>query len=290
MILVTGATGQLGGAVVRQLLARTEAAGVAVLVRDPGKAAGLAQRDISVRVGDYGDPGSLARAMDGVDRVLLVASNDFQQRLRQHQNVIDAARAAGVGLLGFTSRSLNDLASSQNAMMRDYFETEARIRDSGVPAVIFRNALYLDTLPVSLGGPAVFTAGIRAPAGQGRVAFALRREMGEATANAMLDHPGGDHTYVLAAPQAYSYDDIAQALSEISGAAVSYTPVSDDEFAAQAIDRGVPEPVARRFAGFFGDIRGNQLDQTSTDLQTLLGRAPATLKDGLAELFPPAAA
>jgi uncharacterized protein YbjT (DUF2867 family) len=120
---------------------------------------------------------SLARAMAEVDRVLLIATSDFQHRMQQHQNVIDAAKAAGVKLLGFTSRSLNDMVRAENAMMRDYLQTEALIRESGVPALIFRNALYLDTPPVSLGGPAVFTAGIRVPAGQGAVADALRREM-----------------------------------------------------------------------------------------------------------------
>lgn len=289
MILITGATGQLGAAVVRQLLARTDASNIAVLARDPGKAAGLEQQGVSVRLGEYGDTSSLARAMKGADRVLLIASSEFGQRMQQHQNVIDAAQAAGAGLLGFTSRSLKDMEASQNAMMRDYFETEARIRHSGVPAVIFRNALYLDTLPVSLGGPAVFKTGIRVPAGQGAVAYALRREMGEATANAMLGHSGGDRTYVLAAPQAYTFDHVAQALSEISGSAVTYTSVSDNDFVAHAAGQGIPEQMARHLIGFFADVRDNQLDETSTDLQVLLGRAPASLKDGLAELFAPPA-
>ena len=95
---------------------------------------------------------SLARAMAEVDGVLLIATSDFQDRMQQHQNVIDAAKAAGVKLLlGFTSRSLNDTVGPENAMMRDYLQTEALIRESGVPALIFRNALYLDTPPVSLG-------------------------------------------------------------------------------------------------------------------------------------------
>jgi NAD(P)H dehydrogenase (quinone) len=289
MLLITGATGQLGTAVVRQLLACTDSAEIAVLVRDPGKAADLQRQGVSVRVGDYGDAYSLARAMKGIDRVLLFASNQYQQRMRQHQNVIDAARAADVELLGFTSRSLGDMTGSQNAMMRDYFETEERIRQSGVPAVIFRNALYLDTLPVSLGGPAVFAAGIRVPAGHGAVAYALRRELGEATANAMLDHSGGDRTYVLAAPRAYTFEDVANALSEIAGSTVTYISVSDDDFVAHATGHGVPEPMARHLVGFFADVRHNLLDQTSTDLHTLLGREPASLKDGLAELFVPQA-
>jgi len=291
MLLVTGATGQLGTSVMRQLLARTDASEIAVFVRDPAKAASLEQQGVSVRAGEYGDPGSLARAMKDVDRVLLIASSEFQQRARQHQNVIDAARNAGVELLGFTSRSLRDPASSQNTMLHDYFETEDSIRKSGLPAVIFRNALYLDTLPLFLGGPAVFEAGIRLPTGQGVTAFALRREMGEATANAMLDHSGGDRTYVLAAPQAYTFDDVAEVLSAISGATVTYTSVSDDDFVAHAVKVGVPEQLARHLTDSFADIRDGQLNETSTDLQTLLGHAPASLKEGLTELFtPPASA
>jgi NAD(P)H dehydrogenase (quinone) len=290
MILVTGATGQLGTAVVRQLLARTGASRIAVLARDPAKAAGLERRGVSVRAGEYGDTGSLARAMKGVDRVLLIASSEFRQRAQQHQNVIDAARAANVELLGFTSRSLRNADSSRNTMLRDYFETEARLRESGVPAVIFRNALYLDTLPVFLGGPAVFTTGIRLPTGQGQVAFALRREMGEAAANAILDHPGGDRTYVLAAPRAYTFGDAARALSEISGSIVTYASVSDDEFVAHAVRSGVPEAMARHLTESFADVRDNQLGETSTDLRALLGRDPVPLRDGLAELFTPPAA
>jgi NAD(P)H dehydrogenase (quinone) len=289
MILITGATGNLGAAVIDRLLARTDPSDVAVLVRDADKAAGLAQQGVSVRVGDYSDPNSLAQAMEGVDRVLLIASNQFQQRAQQHKNVLDAVKAAGVELLGFTSRSLKQPEQSGNVMLHDYFETEAQIRQSGVPAVIFRNALYLDTLPFFLGGPAVFNQGIRLPTGNGRVAFALRREMGEAAANAMLDHTGPNRTYVLAGPNAYSFDDVAQALSEISGHTVPYTSVSDHEFVTHAATLGVPEQIARHLIDSLHDIRDNQLDETSTDLETLLRRRPTSLRDGLAELFTPLA-
>ena len=111
--------------------------------------------------------------------------------------------------------------------------------------------------------------------------------MGEATANAMLDHSGRDRTYVLAAPQAYTFDDVAHALSELSSSTVTYTSVSDDDFVAHATGQGIPEPMARYLVGFFADVRGNLLDETSADLQALLGRAPASLKEGLAELFTP---
>ena len=145
MILVTGATGQLGSAVVDRLLQRIDAADVAILARDPAKAEDLAGRGVSVRTGDYDDTASLARAMDGVDRVVMVASNQPQRRVQQPQDVIDAAAGAGVSVFGFTSRSLNDIESSRNQLMRDYFDTEELIQRSGVQSLIFRNALYLDS-------------------------------------------------------------------------------------------------------------------------------------------------
>jgi NAD(P)H dehydrogenase (quinone) len=285
MMLVTGASGQLGSAVVRRLLERADAAEVAVLVRDERKATDLAGRGVAVRVGDYDDVAALDRAMIGVDRVLLIAGNDPQRRVQQHQNVIDAAVQAGVALIGFASRSLRDVQASKNSLMGDYFETEDRIRRSGLPHVLFRNALYLDTVPVYVGGSRVFETGIRLPAGDGRVAYALRREMGEALANAMLDHAGADRTHVIAASRAYTFDDVAAALTEISGRTVDYVQVSDEDYVAATVRAGVPEPLARRFLGFYFDIRDDQLDQTSTDLQTLLGREPATLQEGLRELF-----
>lgn len=285
MMLVTGATGALGSAVVGRLLERTDTAEVAVLVRDERKAAALAGRGVSVRVGDYDDTAALDRALIDVERVLLIAGNDPLRRVQQHQNVIDAGVRAGVGLIGFASRSLRNVHASENTLMGDYFQTEDRIRRSGLPHVLFRNALYLDTVPVYVGGGRVFQSGIRLPAGDGKVAYALRREMGEALANAMLDHAGADRTHVIAASRAHTFGDVAAALTEISGRIVDYTQVSDEDYVAETVRGGLPEPLARRFLGFYSDIRDNQLDETSTDLQTLLGREPSTLQQGLRELF-----
>jgi NAD(P)H dehydrogenase (quinone) len=285
MILVTGATGQLGSAVIDQLLERTDPSAVAAFVRDPGRAAALEARGVALRIGDYDDTEALQRAMDGVDRVLLIAGTDPQHRVQQHQNVIDAAGRAHVELLGFASRSLRDIEGSGNALMRAYFDTEDRIRRSGIPYVIFRNGLYMDTVPGFVGGSRVFDRGIRLPAGDGKVAYALRLEMGEALANGMIDHRDADRTYVVSAPRAYGFDDLAAALTELSGQAVDYVALTDDEYLAEAAQAGMPEHAAKFALGFFYDIRDNQLDETSADLARLLGHEPVTLTDGLRELF-----
>ena len=285
MLLVTGATGQLGTAVVHRLLQRTDGAEVSVLVRDPAKAAGLAERGVTVHVGDYDDAAALDRAVAGAERVLLVAGTDPERRVQQHQNVIDASVRAGVGLLGFASRSLRDVRASVNALMGDYAETEERIAASGLGHVVFRNALYLDTVPLYVGGPRVLETGIRLPAGDGAVAYALRREMGEAIANAMLEHTGASRTHVLADTGAHTFHDVAAALSEVSGREVAYTPITGEEYVEQTVRAGFPEPLARSFLGFLRDIGDGQLDQTSGDLGALLGRAPATLVHGVREVF-----
>jgi len=287
MILVTGATGRLGSAVAGQLLRRIDAADIAILVRDPAKAWDLAGRGVCVRVGDYDDTASLARAMDGVNRVVMVASNQPQRRMQQHQDVIDAAVSAGVSVFGFTSRSLTDIESSRNQLMRDYSGTEQLIQRSGLQSLIFRNALYLDTLPNYFGGARVFREGIRAPAGKSTVAYALRREMGEAIANAIIDGDTRSQPFVLAAPRAYSMTDVADGLSAAFGKPVDYQDVSEEEFVADAAARGLPDAVARRTLGFFADMHDGQLNQTSSDLGTLLGREPASLTEGLREVFAP---
>lgn len=221
-----------------------------------------------------------------MDRLLLVPGNDPERRLQQHQNVIDAAVRAGVDLLGFASRALRDTDVSGNGLMSDYPETERRILASGLRHVVFRNALYLDTVPLYVGGAAVFQTGsIRLPAGGGAVAYALRRELGEAAANGLIDHTGHDRTLLLAATQAWTFGDIAATLTTVSGSPVSYAAVPDEDYVDSTVGRGVPEHMARRYLGFFYDIRDGQLDQTGPDLGTLLRREPSALEPGIREVF-----
>jgi NAD(P)H dehydrogenase (quinone) len=147
MILVTGATGRLGGAVVDQLLERIDAAGIAILARDPARVEDLIGRGVSVCTGDYDDTASLARAMDGVDRVVMVASNQPQRRMQQHTGVIDAAVSADVSVFSFTSRSLTNIESSRNQLMRDYLDPEQLIQRSGLQSLIFDKLTRRDNGP-----------------------------------------------------------------------------------------------------------------------------------------------
>lgn len=284
MILVTGATGQLGTAVVKNLLENTSANQIAAFVRDESKASALKEKGVDIRVGSYDDTASLDKAMHGIEKVLLIAGTDEDNRLQQHQNVVDAAKKAGVQCVAYTSRTLKDRNTIANKLMVGHFQTEDYIKASGLNYALFRNVLYMDTISLFVG-ERVFDTGIYLPTDHGRVPFALRSEMGEAIAHALLDSGCGNRIYKLTGSESYSFDDVAATLTDLSGKEVDYTPTEKSAFEAQMKERGVPETMVQRVVGFLTDIRNGQEEEVSPDMENLLGRKPASLKEGLKVLF-----
>jgi NAD(P)H dehydrogenase (quinone) len=284
MILITGATGQLGRAVLQTLLAKTAPHTLAALVRDATKAADLQAQGVSIRVGDYADPASLAQAMQGVTKVLLISGGGEDDALQQHYNVVDAARQAGVQCLAYTGRALKSPSTLTNELMKRHFQTEDYIKASGLPYVFFRNILYLEALQQFLG-PQVLTSGIYLPAGAGKVAYALRSEMGEAIANVLLTGSCDNKVYAFTGSEAYSFYDVAAALTALGGQQVTYTPVETADFEKQLHARGVPAFRIPLIVGFMTDIRNGQEEEVSADLEQVLGRKPTTLSAGLKGLF-----
>jgi NAD(P)H dehydrogenase (quinone) len=285
MILVTGATGQLGKVVVQQLLKKTSANKIAALVRDESKASDFKAKGVDIRLGSYDDTASLEQAMQGIEKVLLIAGTDEENRVRQHQNVIDAAKKAGVQCIAYTSRTLKDRTTMANKLMEDHFQTEDYLKASGVGYAIFRNVLYMDALPQFVGGEKVFETGIHFPTGQGKVPYALRSDMGEAIANWLVEGKCENKTYNLTGSEAYSFDDVARTLSTLSGKEVKYTPVEVAAFAEQMKGRGTPDVIVQRVIGFLTDIKNGQEEDVSPELEKLLGRKPASLQEGLKILF-----
>ncbi|AKD55191.1 SDR family oxidoreductase [Spirosoma radiotolerans] len=285
MILVTGATGHLGNAVIHQLLQKLPASQIVAFVRDKNKGINLLEQGVTVRVGTYDDTDALDNAMQGVETVLLIAGTDEENRVRQHQNVVDAAKKAHVQRMAYTSRALKDRATLVNQLMDGHFQTEDYIKESGLPYTLFQNSLYLDAIPQFVGGDAVFARGIYVPAEQGRVALALRSEMGEAIANALTNEHEGNLIYRLTGSESYSFYDVAAALTDLSGKSVTYTPADPVTFETQLIGRGLSDVVARRIVGFITDIANGQEDAISPDLEKLLGRKPTALKDGFSVLY-----
>lgn len=284
MILITGATGQLGTAVIEHLLKLIPAEQIAGLVRNEQKAAGLKAQGIELRFGDYDDPDSLRRAMQGIDKVLLISGGEAENGLEQHYQVIDAAKAAGVSCLAYTGRSLKDREQLANQLMQRHFQTEDYLKASGLNYVLFRNALYMDVLP-GFVGKQVFETGIQLPAGEGKVAYALREEMGEAIAKVLTTDTGAERIYQFTGPDAFSFADIASALSELSGQAVTYTALEPEDYAARMAERGLPPALIQKIAGFLADIAQGQEATVTEDLEQILGRQPASLQAGLKKVF-----
>jgi NAD(P)H dehydrogenase (quinone) len=285
MILVTGATGHLGTAVIQTLLEKTSANQIAALVRDESKASALKEKGVDIRVGSYDDTASLDKAMQGIETVLLIAGTDEENRLRQHQNVVDAAKKAGVQCIAYTSRSLKDRNTLANQLMEGHFQTEDYIKECGLNHVLFRNVLYMDTIPQFVRGEKVFETGIHLPTGHGQVPFALRSEMGEAIAHVLLERDRNNRIYTLTGSESCSFDDVAATLTDLSGKAVGYTPIEKSAFEAQMKERSVPEMMIERVTGFLTDIKNGQEEEVSPDLENLLGRKPASLREGLKVLF-----
>lgn len=284
MILVTGATGHLGTAVLDFLLQKLPASQLAGLARDEQKAAGLQAKGVDVRLGHYDDPASLDQAMRGITKVLLIAGTDEQRRVQQHQNVIDAAKKAGAGFIAYTSRTLKDRATMANKLMEGHFQTEDAIKASGLAYSLFRNVLYMDALPQFLG-PNVLETGITLPAGQGQVPFALRREMGEAIANVLAADGPARPAYQLTNRASYSFADVAATLTDLAGKPIPYTPAEVPAFTQGLQERSLPDVVVGRIIGFMTDIKNGQEDEVSPDLEQLLGRRPTGLREGLKALY-----
>jgi NAD(P)H dehydrogenase (quinone) len=274
MIVITGATGQLGSRIVASLLDRVPAEEVAVSVRDPGRAADLAQRGVRVRRGDFNEPGSLAEAFEGATQVLIVSANETGGKLvAAHRAAVDAARAAGAERILYTSHQ-GAGADSLFAPMPDHAATEAYLAESGIRFTSLRNGFYATTVPFLLG-PALATGEIVAPA-DGPVSWTTHPDLAEATA-AILADPGrfDGATPPLTAPEALDLADVADVLTKLTGRTIRRTVADDEEWAAGLTAHGVPEEQARMMLGLFRASRRGEFSATSPILGRLIGR-PAT--------------
>ncbi|WP_291138926.1 SDR family oxidoreductase [Flavobacterium sp. UBA7663] len=285
MILVTGATGHLGKAVVNQLLLKTEITNIAVLARDLDKAHEYKTKGIEVRIGDFDNQDSLNEAMKGIDTVLLVSGVDPVNRLQQHKNVVDAAVKKDVNRIAYTSVTMENLNTSANQfLMQSHFQTEDYIKNSGLNYTFFRNNLYTDTI-LMFAGENPFETGIALPAGNGKVGFALRKEIGEAIANELLQISSENKIYEITGSKSYSYADVASELSKLSGKNVTYTDLEAETYSELLKNIGVPEEYISMFNAFAADIKTNQHSKTTLDLENLLGRKPISFSLALKELY-----
>lgn len=278
-IVVTGATGQFGRLAVEALLRRgADPQDVLATGRDEAKLADLAGLGVRTAVADYGDPASLAAVLEGADKVLLVSGSEVGQRVAQHGNVIDAARAAGVSLLAYTSIPKADT----NAMVLagEHRATEELIAASGVPSTLLRNSWYLENYLPQV--PTYLEHGVVGAAGDGRISGATRADLADAAAAALLADDSAGRVFELGG-ESFSLADLADAVSEASGREVSYTEVSGDQLTEILVGAGVPRGYAEVLVDAESGIARGELEVTTGDLERLIGRRPTTYRQAVAE-------
>lgn len=284
MITVTAATGQLGRLVIDELLKRgVPAANIVAAVRNAAKAADLAQRGVQVRVADYAKPDTLAAALAGSEKVLLISSNDVGgDRVGQHSNVVKAAAAAGVRLIAYTS----SLKAETSGMMlaADHKATEAVIRKSGLPYVFLRNGWYIENYTENLAS-AFKSGALLGAAGAGKVSGITRRDCAAAAAAVLTADGHANKTYELGGPS-FTLPELAAAVSKESGKTIVYKDVSAEELTKTLVGHGVPEVFAAVLADSDKGIARGDMFTDSGDLQRLLGRPPTPLATALAGVKP----
>ncbi|ECX7679078.1 SDR family oxidoreductase [Salmonella enterica subsp. enterica serovar Infantis] len=277
MIAITGATGQLGQHVIENLLKTTPASHLIAIVRNPKKAAPLSQRGIAVRQADYANEAALTTALQGVDKLLLISSSEVGQRTAQHRNVIQAAIAAKVKFIAYTSLLHAD--KSPLALTDEHIETEKMLAESGIPHTLLRNGWYTENYLASV--PAALKHGVFiGAAGEGKIASAMRADYA-AAARVIREEGHAGNVYELAGDGAWTLRQLADELTHQSGKKIVYQNLSEVDFAAALKGAGLPDGLADMLANSdAGAAKGGLFDDSHT-LRKLIGRPTTRLTESL---------
>jgi NAD(P)H dehydrogenase (quinone) len=279
-IVVTGATGPFGRRVVEDLLARgVPAEHIVAAGRRIEQVKDLADVGVQVRAIDFSDAASLREAFVGAEKVLLVSGNEVGQRARQHQNVIDAAKDAGVGLVVYTSVANADSTTLQLAA--EHKATEAALRASGVPYTLLRNGWYLENYTGQIA-TYLQTGVVLGAAGSGRVSAAARADYAMAAAAVLTAEAQQGRVYELGGDQGFTMAELAAQLAKASGRDVAYRDLAVDAYTRVLVDAGLPEPFAAILADTDRGIAEGDLLVTSGDLSRLIGRPTTLMADAVA--------
>ncbi|MER5386457.1 SDR family oxidoreductase [Streptomyces sp. NPDC002688] len=277
-IVVTGATGHLGRHVVEQLLEKTPAEQITAVVRDEAKAADLAARGVRLAVADYNKPETFDGLFSAGDKVLLISGNEFDKgRVQQHGVVIDAAKAAGVSLLAYTSAPGNLTA----ALADDHRATEEVLLASGLPYTLLRNGWYHENYTENLAPVLEHNAVVQA-AGEGRIASAARADYAAAAVAVLTGEGHENKTYELSGDEAWGFAEYAAELSRQTGKEIAYHSVSLEAFTGILTGAGLPEVFAGILAGVDASIEKGELAVTTGDLSRLAGRPTTPIAESVA--------
>lgn len=277
MIIVTGASGQLGRAIVERLLGRLPASELGATARDPAKAKELEARGVRVRQADFEDPATLRDAFAGASQVLIISGPADPD---PHGEAIDAARAAGAERIVYTSHQAAN-PRSRFAAAAAHAQTEQDLQASGVAWTALRNGFYA-TSAIQLMGQAITTGKIVLPE-DGPVSWTGHADLADAAVVALTE-PDRLHgvTPPLTGPEALDFADVARIASELTGDEVTRVTVGDEQWLDTMRSYGVPEANASFLLGIFRASRNGEFDVVDPAVGQLLGRDPIPFRDILA--------
>jgi NAD(P)H dehydrogenase (quinone) len=276
MIAVTGVTGTLGGRVLERLSGAGDVP-LRLVVRDAGRAPAVPGAEVVENPGGYADPAGFRAALDGVDTLYLVSAAEAEDRLQQHFDAVDAAVAAGVQRIVYTS-FLGAKDDAVFTLVRQHAATEERIRQSGVRATFLRHSMYADFVPFFAAveqGRAV----IAAPAGNGRTSFVSRDDLADVGAAVLLDDSGRFDGQALdvTGPEALTMDDAARVLTEVTGIPTEYRPQTVEEAWATRRPSGHPDWEIEGWVTSYLAIAAGELSAVTDVVPTVAGHPARTV-------------
>ncbi|MFK0154987.1 NAD(P)H-binding protein [Streptomyces sp. NPDC090499] len=277
-IVVTGATGHLGRHVVTQLLEKVPAEQITAVVRDEAKAADFAAAGVTIAVADYNTPETFDGLFAAGDKVLLISGNEFDKgRPAQHKVVIDAAKAAGVALLAYTSAP----GSLHASLVDDHRATEKELLASGLPYTLLRNGWYHENYTENLT-PVLEHAAVVAAAGEGRVSSASRADYAAAAAAVLTGEGHENRTYELGGDAAWGFAEYAAEIARQTGREIAYNSVPGEVLQGILTGAGVPEMFAAILVDVDASIAKGELVIDSGDLSRLTGRPTSPISEAIA--------
>lgn len=281
-IAITGATGQLGQLVIQALLKRVSADQIVALVRDQKKATALAEQGVELRHFDYDAPESLAPALQGIDKLLLISANEVGRRTPQHKAVIEAAQLAQVPYIAYTSLLRADI--SPLGLAQEHRETEALIQASGLRYTLLRNNWYnenyLAGVEHNVASGKLFSATQNGP-----ISSASRADYAEAAAEVLTTQGHEQKTYELAGSQSFTKTDLATYIAHAASKPVQYLEIDAESFAQGLTQAGLPEPVVNLITEADVETAHGAMFSDRTDLEQLIGRKTTTIQSQVEALF-----
>jgi len=278
---ITGASGQLGRRVVELLAAHVEPSRVLALTRSPEKLADLAARGVEVAFGDFAKPEELAQTLAGVDRLLIISTDDINgNRAALHANALKAAAEAGVSDIAYTSATAPHASSL--GFIREHGVTEDLIRESGIPYTFLRNSFYADML-LDTAPQWGSTGEIHGVAAEGNINRVTREDCARAAVAVLTTEGHRNAIYDITGPGAMNGYELAEAVSAAAGSPVRYVSISADTMRQYLIGAGFPDPIAGLFVEIDQAIAAGEFDISSTAVRDLTGQEPTSVPDLLAQ-------